>query len=116
MIFRRRIENDSFTWLVTEEIISEYKVVLARLGVLRHIIGTLINRLREEAEVVEVRRPAYLSPDSADDPVCNCAGEGHADFLITLKPRDFPQARLTAKVIAFGRRHADHAARRPRSI
>lgn len=95
-------ENNTFTWLITEEILSEYKTVLGRLGVRRYHIGSFINRLREDAEAVEVRRSASISPDPSDDPFCNCAEEGHADFLVTLNPRDFPQERLIAKVIAPG--------------
>jgi predicted nucleic acid-binding protein len=76
--------------------------VLARLGVRRNVIGALINRLREEAEVIEVRRSVQLSPDPGDDPFCNCAEEGKADFIVTLNPKDFPKTRLTAKVIIPG--------------
>ena len=96
------VESDTFTWLVSEEILSEYKTVLARLGVRRNVIGALINRLREEADVIEVRRSAQLSPDPGDDPFCNCAEEGQADFIVTLNPKDFPKTRLTAKVIVPG--------------
>jgi predicted nucleic acid-binding protein len=102
ILIREWVDGDTFTWLVTEEILSEYKEVLARLGVRRNVIGALINRLREEAEIIEVRRPAQLSPDPSDDPFCNCAEEGRADFIVTLNPRDFPQTHLTAKVIAPG--------------
>ena len=99
---REWLENGTFTWLITEEILSEYKTVLGRLGVRRHFIGAFINYLREEAEAVEVRRSASISPDPGDDPFCNCAEQGRANFLVTLNPRDFPQERLTAKVIAPG--------------
>lgn len=101
-LIRNWVESDTFTWLVTEEILSEYKAVLARLGVRRNVIGALINRLREEAEIVDVRRTAQLSPDPGDDLFCNCAEEGRADFIVTLNPRDFPQKHLAAKVIVPG--------------
>jgi predicted nucleic acid-binding protein len=99
MLLRDWVDYDTFAWLVTEEIISEYKAVLTRLGVRRNVIGALINRLNEEAEFIEVRRLVHLSPDPGDDPFCNCAEEGQADFIVTLNPKDFPKARLTAKVI-----------------
>ena len=102
ILLRDWVENDTFTWLVTEEILSEYKAVLARLSVRRNLIGALINRLREEAEVIEVRRSAQLSPDPGDDPFCNCAEQAQADFIVTLNPKDFPKTRLTAKVIIAG--------------
>jgi hypothetical protein len=40
------LENGTFVWLVTEDIVTEYKEVLARLGVRRNLIGTIINLLR----------------------------------------------------------------------
>jgi predicted nucleic acid-binding protein len=109
-------ENNTFTWLVTEEILSEYKTVLGRLGVRRYFIGAFINRLREDAEAVEVRRSASISPDPGDDPFCSCAEQGHADFLVTLNPRDFPQERLTAKVIAPGQAIPTTGSRHSRSL
>jgi predicted nucleic acid-binding protein len=101
-LIREWVDGDAFTWLVSEEILPEYKAVLGRLGVRRNVIGALINRLREEAELVEVRRSTRLSPDPGDDPFCNCAEEGRADFILTLNPKDFPQAYLAAKVIVPG--------------
>ena len=42
-LFRDWIERDTFVWLITDEIISEYKRILARLGVRRAlIIGTCV--------------------------------------------------------------------------
>jgi hypothetical protein len=61
----------------------------------------LINLLREEAELI-APRIKKISPDPADDPFCACAEHGGADFLVTLNPKDFPQAALSAKVLAPG--------------
>ena len=47
------LEHGTFVWLVTEEVLSEYKAVLTRLGVRRHLVGSIINLLSEEAEFVE---------------------------------------------------------------
>ena len=52
----------TFTWLVIEEILSEYKGVLGKLGVRRHLGGEIINLLREEAERVTIRSEDNLSP------------------------------------------------------
>ena len=41
-----------------------------------------------------------LSPDPGDEPFCACAESAHAEFIVTLNPSDFPQDRLSAKVIA----------------
>ena len=112
ILLREWVENGTFTWLVTEEILTEYKMVLARLRVRRNVIGGLINRLREEAETVQVRRSAEVSPDPDDDPFCDCAEEGRADFIVTLNPKDFPQRPLRAKVIAPGEAIPTTAGRR----
>jgi predicted nucleic acid-binding protein len=94
------VQRNTFTWLISEDILDEYKRVLARLGVRRSLIGSIVNLLREEAEPVDVPRRGSLSPDPGDDPICDCAEAGRADFIVTLNPKDFPQDRLKARVIA----------------
>jgi predicted nucleic acid-binding protein len=101
-LLRDWIEQGTFTWIVSEETLAEYKVVLRRLKVRRETIGLLINLLREEAESISPRTTGKISPDPADDPFCACAEDGLADFLVTLNPRDFPQEALFAKVLAPG--------------
>jgi len=93
-------EKQNFTWLITEEILDEYKEVLRRLGVRRVTIGAVVNLIRERAEEVAVRTLAAISPDPKDDPFCRCAEDGRADFLVTLNPADFPQERLRARVVS----------------
>lgn len=87
-------------WLVTEDILDEYKEVLKRLRVRANRIGRLVNLIRERAEEVKVRSSAEISSDPKDDPFCLCSEDGRADFLMTLNPKDFPQGRLKAKVSA----------------
>ena len=87
--------------LVTEEILSEYKGVLSRLGVRRNLVGEIINLLREEAEFVILRSEDNLSPDPDDNVFCACAEQGRA-FIATLNKKHFPQKNLTAKVISPG--------------
>lgn len=72
-LLREWLDSPTFTWHITGEILSEYKEVLARLGVIRSLIGEVVNRLREAAEIVEVRNTIDISPDPADDPFCACA-------------------------------------------
>lgn len=95
----RWAEKGNFLWLVTEDILDEYKEVLKRLGVRSNLIGTVINLIRERAEEVDVRASVEISPDPKDDAFCICAEDGKADFIITLNPKDFPQGRLKAKVL-----------------
>ena len=88
--------------LVTEEVLSEYKGVLTRLGVRRNLVGQIINLLREEAEFVDVREESDISPDPSDNAICACAEQGGAAFIVTLNRKDFPQKNLVAKVISPG--------------
>jgi hypothetical protein len=62
-LLRGLLEEETFTWLVTEEIFSEYKAVLGRLGVRRILVGEIINLMREEAEFVAMRGEVEVSPD-----------------------------------------------------
>jgi uncharacterized protein len=98
-VLREWAERDNFVWLVTEEILDEYKEVLKRLGVKPNLIGTVINLIRERAEEVNVRSSAEISPDPKDDAFCLCAESGDADLVVTLNPKDFPEERIKSKVI-----------------
>ena len=99
LLLRRWVDEGLFVWLVSEEILAEYKYVLERLGVRRHLIGAIINQLREEAEYVDVSMTMEISPDPGDNAFCACAEIGNASFIVTLNPKDFPQRRLRARVI-----------------
>lgn len=103
-MLRDWIENGTFIWLLTDEILLEYKTVLARLNVRRSTIGRVINLLSKEGEHIPASSGASISPDPGDDPFCLCSEQGKADFLVTLNPRDFPQGLLAAHVIAPGER------------
>lgn len=92
-------ETKNFIWLLTEDILDEYKEVLKRLRVRPNIIGQVINLIRELAEEIKAGGAVAISPDPDDDPFCFCAEKGRADFLVTLNPKDFPEEHLKAKVI-----------------
>lgn len=106
------IENDTFTWLVTSDIIDEYTEVLARLGVRRAVIGRIVNLLRAEAEFIKTTRTVAAEPDPGDAPFWTCAELGAADFIVTLNTKDFPQSRLSAKVIGPHEPLPSHRVRR----
>jgi predicted nucleic acid-binding protein len=95
-------ERNNFVWLVTGDILDEYKEVLKRLGVRPSLIGKVINLIRERAEGVKVRSSAEISPDPKDDAFCLCAESGDADFIVTLNLKDFPEGRLKSKVVPPG--------------
>jgi predicted nucleic acid-binding protein len=67
------IKVGAFTWLITEEILSEHKGVLNRIRVRRNLVGEVINPLRNEAEFVTIRSECNLSPDPDDNVFCACA-------------------------------------------
>ena len=98
-VLHRWAERNNFVWLITEDILEEYKEVLKRLRVRPNLIGKVVNLIRERAEEVKVHASTQISPDPKDDAFCLCAESGKADFVMTLNPRDFPQARLKAKVV-----------------
>jgi predicted nucleic acid-binding protein len=102
VLLRAWIDKDTFTWLVSAAVLDEYVEVLRRCGVRRSLIGTVVNLLREEAEFVVPRRAIAAQPDPDDAPFWECAEVGEADFIVTLNKRDFPQGRLTARVIDPG--------------
>lgn len=95
-------ERNNFLWLITEDILEEYKEVLKRLHVRPNVIGKVVNLIRERAEEVKVRSAAEISPDPKDDPFCLCSEQGKADFIVTLNPKDFPEDRLKSKIILPG--------------
>ena len=98
-VLHRWAERNNFVWLITEDILEEYKEVLKRLHVRPNLIGKVINLIRERAEEVKVQASAQISPDPKDDPFCLCAESGKADFVVTLNPKDFPQEHLKSKVV-----------------
>ena len=99
-VLRSWAQKSRFVWLITEEILDEYKEVLKRLRVRSNLIGRIVNLIRERAEVVEVRDRVEISSDPEDDAFCLCAEKGKSDFIITLNLKDFPQDRLKAKVVS----------------
>ncbi len=101
-VLHRWGERNNFVWLVTEDILEEYKEVLKRLHVRPNLIGKVINLIRERAEEVKVHASAQISPDPKDDAFCLCAEQGTADFIVTLNLKDFPQDRLKATVVLPG--------------
>jgi predicted nucleic acid-binding protein len=98
-LLRTWVSEGHFTWLISADIVAEYKAVLTRPGVRPQLVGRIINLLREETEEIHVPRIVEVSPDPGDDPVCARAEHGRADFIATLNKKDFPQRRLSARVI-----------------
>jgi predicted nucleic acid-binding protein len=93
-------EEGNFVWLISEDILDEYKEILKRLRVRSYRIGRIVNLIREQAEEIKVRYSTEISPDPGDDPFCLCAEQGKADFVLTLNTKDFPQEQLRARVLS----------------
>jgi len=66
-VLHRWGERNNFVWLITEDILEEYKEVLKRLRVRPNLIGKVINLIRERAKEVKVHASAQISPDLKDD-------------------------------------------------
>jgi predicted nucleic acid-binding protein len=101
-LLHRWAEKNNFVWLITEDILEEYKEVLKRLRVRPNLIGKVVNLIGERAEEVKIRPSIEISPDPKDDPFCLCAEQGKADFIVTLNLKDFPEDRLKATVVLPG--------------
>jgi hypothetical protein len=69
-------EKGNFVWLVTEDILDEYKEVLKRLRVPSTLIGAVINLIRERAERVNVHASFEISPDPRKHARCFGRGAG----------------------------------------
>ena len=74
-------EKSNFVWLVTEDILDEYKEVLKRLGVRSNLIGTVVNLIRERAEQIDVYAHFEISPDPKDDPFASVANRATQTLL-----------------------------------
>jgi len=114
-VLRDWIDNGTFTWLIDEEIVDEYKAILARRGVRPGLIGAVINLIRSQAEETPGTSGSAISPDPGDEPFCMCAETGNADFIVTLNPKDFPQHKLRAQVISPIDQIPTTARKRPRT-
>jgi predicted nucleic acid-binding protein len=91
-------EAPTFVWLPTEEILSECVEVLERFRV--RSARTIVALIREQGQLVRILKKIADLPDRDDAPFCECAESADADFIVTLNPSDFPQSRLSAKVIS----------------
>jgi uncharacterized protein len=98
-VLHRWGDKNHFVWLITEDILDEYKEVLKRVRVRPNLIGRVVSLIRERAEEVKMRSLAKISPDPGDDTFCLCSEQGKADFIVTLNLKDFPEERLKAKVV-----------------
>jgi predicted nucleic acid-binding protein len=93
LVLTWRDDPEVFTWLYSQEILTEYREILSRLKVPRNAAGRFINLLGQCGEEVTEPATGEYSPDPKDDPFYHCALGGDADFIITDNVRDFPPVR-----------------------
>ena len=77
---------------LTEAIIQEYAVVLARpkFSFPPEEIGALIAMFRNKAELFDADGSTVTSPDPGDTKILQCAEVARADFIVTGNKRHFP--------------------------
>lgn len=90
LVLAWRDDPEIFTWLYSQEILTEYREILRRLKVPRYAAGRFINLLGQAGEEVTEPVAGEFSPDPKDDPFYHCALGGDADYIITDNVRDFP--------------------------
>lgn len=81
-------------------LVEEYREVAVRKRVRRHVIGRLLNLIREAAEEVQPRIAGRFSPDPKDEVFFQCAVAGRADFIVTLNPKDFPHGKQRFQIVS----------------
>ena len=93
LVLAWRDDPEVFTWLYTQEILTEYREILRRLKVPRNAAGRFINLLGQGGEEITEHATGEFSPDPKDDPFYHCDIGGDADYIITDNVRDFPPVR-----------------------
>jgi uncharacterized protein len=86
---------------VTEEILAEYREVLARpeFKIRRGLWQQLLQLVKNHAQVVSPAHALHAAKDPDDNKFLECADAARADFLITGNQRHFPTFWKQTKVI-----------------
>ncbi|HHW58098.1 MAG TPA: putative toxin-antitoxin system toxin component, PIN family [Clostridia bacterium] len=74
-----------FTWIISEEIYSEYKKVIEykKFSFRKEIKQKLLYFVEELAEFVHVSSNIAISRDKEDNKFINCAVDGNCNFIVT---------------------------------
>ncbi len=86
---------------VTEAIIAEYRVVLARpeLKMRKGLRQQFLALIENHAQFVKPMRSIQVAKDPDDDKFLECADAARADYLVTGNQRHFPRFWKKTKVI-----------------
>jgi putative PIN family toxin of toxin-antitoxin system len=89
-------------WYVSNAILSEYAVVLARpeLKVRRNLRQQLLQLIKNHTRVVVPTRLSQVTTDPADNIFVECAEAARADYLVTGNQRHFPKFWKNTKIIS----------------
>jgi uncharacterized protein len=89
-------------WYVSEAIMAEYAVVLARpeLKIRRNLRQQLLQLLRNRVHVVRPSPLPQVAFDPGDNMFMECADAARADYLVTGNLRHFPRFWKQTKVIS----------------
>ena len=92
----------SVRWYVSEAIVAEYALVLARpeLKIRRSSRQQLLQLIKNHARVVVPSRMAQITSDPDDNVFVECADAAHADYLVTGNQRHFPKFWKNSKIIS----------------
>ncbi len=88
-------------WYVSDAIVSEYAVVLARpqLKIRRALRQQLLQLIENHTRVITPSRLTQVTSDPADNIFVECADAARADYLITGNERHFPSFWKNTKII-----------------
>jgi putative PIN family toxin of toxin-antitoxin system len=105
-VLRAVVARSDWDWVVSAEILAEYKTVLgrAKFGLPPELLHQWITFLETVTVLVEVPVVLPYPPDPTDAKFLACALAAQADWLIT-GDRDFDQARklLTTTILSVSR-------------
>ncbi len=89
------------TLYVSEEILAEYREVLARpeLKIPRGLRQQLLQLIRSRSHLVKPSHTLQMTKDSDDNKFLECADAARADYLVTGNVRHFPKFWKKTKVI-----------------
>jgi uncharacterized protein len=86
---------------VSEEIISEYRLVLSRpeLHIRRGLREQFLQLIKNRSHMVSPSRKLSITNDAADNIFLECCEASRADYLITGNRRHFPEFWRQTKII-----------------
>lgn len=91
-------------WYVSDAILSEYRVVLARpeLKIRRRLRQQLLQLIKNHTRLIMPSRLVQVTADPADNMFVECSDAARADYFITGNQRHFPKFWKNTKIISSG--------------